>query len=279
MNIFDTHNTHQQLLRALMNQGHYIFNSTTAKQIATQHGIAQSNITRSLATLVKQGWLIRLKRDLFAGTGQLPGRFTIPPFAIATHLVNPSAISHWSALHYYGFTEQIPHKITAITPKKITFPTQYQSNKQKPSNKHIWEVSGLYYEYIRVKPSQFFGIQTIWLDEYFSVSITDKERTLLELLTAIRYFGGIGEILGILETALSDINIATLIQYALDYNNAAVIKRLGWILDYFSSHTSEIELLYHYPIKGYRVLDPTKPKIGHYNKRWMIIDNITGHAR
>jgi len=274
--IHETKSSSQRLLRAILGEGHYIFDSNLAKQIAKKLGIQAANTTRLLSSLVNQGWLIRLKRGLYAGTGQLPGQFEIPPFVIATHLISPAAISHWSALNYHGFTEQIPQRITAMTPQKITFPTQYQPNKTKPYKKHVWEVGGIYYEYINVKPECFFGIDKIWLDEYFCVEIVDKERAVLELFASIRYFGGIGEVLGIMKSSFGEINLKQLIQYAIQYNNAAVIKRLGWTLEYLKITIAEIEALHAFPIKGFRLLDPTRPKTGLYNKRWMILNNLTG---
>lgn len=46
------------------------------------------------------------------------------PLFIASHLVAPAYVSYWSALHFYGFTEQVPLTTFVATTKKkrpVTF--------------------------------------------------------------------------------------------------------------------------------------------------------------
>ncbi len=42
---------------------------------------------------------------------------------IATSLVSPSAIAHFSALAHHGLTDQIPQVISAITTRKVVVPS------------------------------------------------------------------------------------------------------------------------------------------------------------
>jgi hypothetical protein len=44
------------------------------------------------------------------------------PFAVTAALVQPCAISHWSALEHHGFTTQIPMAVQASTPRKVVTP-------------------------------------------------------------------------------------------------------------------------------------------------------------
>src|SRR5690606_24669307 len=116
---------------------------------------------------------------------------------ISAYLIQPSAISHWSALQHHGLTEQVPQIITASTTTKVLTPSMREKQQQKSKVKHAWEVAWVRYEYINVQQKHFFGIEKIWLDEHFVVSITDKERTLLDVFIYPKMFGGIGEALGI----------------------------------------------------------------------------------
>jgi len=94
-----------------------------------------------------------------------------------------------------------------------------------------WEIEGVRYEYVIVKPEFFFGVEEVWVDQNFKVPVTDRERTMLEGFASARMFGGLGEVLGILEEHLCEFDIDKLVGYALHYGKSSVIKRLGWALE------------------------------------------------
>ena len=50
-------------------------------------------------------------------------------------------------------------------------------------------------------------------------------------------------------------------------------KRLGWALEGQGGLPFELEELAALPIKGYRKLEPTGPRKGLYNGRWMVQEN------
>ncbi len=110
------------------------------------------------------------------------------------------------------------------------------------------------------------------------IKITDQERTLLDGLSAPRYFGDFTEILHAFELHSPKLNLNRIIEYALRLDNATV-KRLGWILDRQGIETDRLNPLRDVPIKGYRVLDPTGPRNGNYDSDWMIQVNLPGEAK
>lgn len=264
-----------RLLRALQLEGKYIFTMDEAARIADAQNIPLLQLKKILSNLTIKGWLSRLRRGLYAtGTSLLPGQIQPHPFAIATHLIQPSAISHWSALQHHGLTEQIPQIITASTTQKVVTPSMRQEKAKSIKKKHEWEIAGLRYEYITIQKKHFFGIEKVWVDEYFQVDITDKERTLLDMLIYSKMFGGMGEVLGVLENALSDLNISKLVQYAIQYDKNVYIKRLGWALEHFGVPSKQLTALKNISINYYYPLDPSKPKVGEYDKCWMIQNNL-----
>jgi predicted transcriptional regulator of viral defense system len=133
-----------------------------------------------LYRLADAGWIRRLRHGYYAVAGLTPGVPEIPEFFIATQIVKPSAISHWSAMSHHGFTEQIPRRVTALTTKRVRIPARRPSRAASGMNKQHWEIGQVHYEFIYVLPAAFFGIEEIWLGEFFKVPITDKERTILE---------------------------------------------------------------------------------------------------
>lgn len=264
-----------RLLRQLFLRGKRIFVMKDAEDAARIEKIPHEQLKKILSNLAKQGRVMRLRRGLYVSIGLLPEHTNLHPFVISAYLIQPSAISHWSALQHHGLTEQIPQVVTASTPSKIVTPSMRDKHLLKPKAKHAWVISGVRYEYINVKHKHFFGIEKIWLDENFNVSITDKERTLLDVFINPKMFGGMGEALGILESALPNINVGKLVEYAIRYNKKSIAKRLGWALEYFGV-TDKLLLtpLLKVPISYFCQLDPSAPATGECDKRWMIQNNL-----
>jgi len=187
-------------------------------------------------------------------------------------------------------TEQIPRQVTASTPKKVVTPSmraarsQDQEVEERPagrrSGRHTWEINGVEYEYYTITSDRFFGIEEVWVDEYFRVPIYDKKRSLIDCFAAPRLFGSLSEALGILEEHAGEFDLEKLAQYALRYGKASVAKRLGWALDRLGAPRRVTAPLAKLPMDGVRVLDPTRPRGGRYNERWMVQENLSaGGAR
>jgi len=263
-----------RLLKELYLRGKRIFNMRDAEAIAIFEKIPLNQLKKILSNLAKHKRVIRLRRGLYVSVELLSEQTNAHPFVISTYLMQPSAISHWSALQYHGLTEQIPQIVTASTPNKIVTPSMRKKQMQPSKIKHMWEINGIYYEYINVQQKHFFGMEKIWLDENSQVPITDKERTLLDVFIYPKMFGGMGEALGILENSLATINIQKLVNYAIQYDKKSLIKRLGWALEYFNVPTKQLKPLLNAPISYFCRLDPSSPATGVCDKRWMIQNNL-----
>jgi predicted transcriptional regulator of viral defense system len=268
-------NQGMRLLRQLLRKGNYIFTHDEVVKAALAEGISVSNVEKLLFKLATRGWILKLRRGLYAAVDSLSGENRVHPFAIATTLVQPSAISHWSAMQYHGLTEQVPHIITASSPKKVVTPSMREKNIKNRMSKHAWEIGGVYYEYITIKKEHFFGIEKIWVDEHFHVPITDKERTLLDVFIFSTRFGGMGEALGIVQSVLSTIDQEKFINYTLQYGKKSIVKRVGWVLEYFGISSENLSKLVEIPVNYYSLLDPGEPARGVYDRRWMIRNNLT----
>jgi len=259
-------------MRQLQTQGKKIFSREEAALIGKSENIPTTYLNIILSNLVKAGRIIRLRRGLYAGFGVFPGQIHLHPFAIATRLVEPSFISHWSALQHHGLTEQIPQVITASSSSKAFTPSMRIPGEK--SEKHAWVIDGVRYEYFQVKANKFFGLEEIWVDEHFKISITDPERTIIDLFAYSSGFGGMGEVLGIVEQALPSLNLKKLIEYALLYEEQSLCKRLGWVLEQFQIDRVFLKPLLEIQKKSYCSLDPRLPKEGTPNTRWMIVENL-----
>lgn len=269
----------QRLLLQLFLRGKRIFSTEDAAQAAVLENIAPNQLNKILSNMAKHGRVLRLRRGLYAAIGLLPQQLDTHPFVISAFLVQPSVISHWSALQYHGLTEQIPKIITASTTHKILTPSMRNKKFQHPEIKHAFEINSIRYEYTNIQEKNYFGTEKIWLDEVFYVNITDKERTLLDLFIYSKMFGGMGEALGILENSIPAIDIQKLVDYAARYSKRSLAKRLGWALEYFGISEKLLEPLLKIPIHYYCRLDPSKPAVGSCDKHWMIQNNLIKDAK
>jgi predicted transcriptional regulator of viral defense system len=260
-------------MQHLESQGKYIFSREDAAIVAKEEGIPVSQLNVLLFKLVKNGKVLRLRKGWYAGFGLFPGQIQAHPFAVGTAITAPSFISHWSALQHHGLTEQIPQIVTVSSTKKFVFP---RAEKQDSKDRRNVEILGIHYEFFHIYPSRFFGIEEMWVDERFKISISDKERTLVDLFAYSGLFGGMGEVLGIMEQALSSIDLKKLIGYAIQYGEKSLCKRLGWVLQHFGEiPAQEKELLIkNIQGNGYSLLDPRLSRKGKCNSDWMIVENL-----
>ncbi|MBN2568652.1 MAG: type IV toxin-antitoxin system AbiEi family antitoxin domain-containing protein [Deltaproteobacteria bacterium] len=263
-----------QLLRALAEDGRQVFSTKEAAETAKRIGVSGNYLKLLLAFLLRDGWVMRLRRGLYVRSGTAPGDIQVHPFTVATRLVAPSAISHWSALSYFGMTEQVPETVTAFTPKKTYPPSMRVNQKREVRRRHGWIIEGVRYEFVTVKREYYFGIEQVWVDEYSRIPVTDRERTILETFISPWTFGGLGEALGIVEAHIHRLDTGKLVAYAVRYGKIAVAKRLGWVLEKAGVERPILDPLLKIPARGYHALDPNRPHRGACDKRWMIQNNL-----
>lgn len=264
------------LIGALTEAGRYVFSAAEAQAASGKVGLAPGAVETTLRRLADAGWVERLRRGLYATTGELPGISALHPFAIATAIVQPSAVSHWSALNHHGLTTQVPRVVTCMTTRKVVTPSMRSGTGRKGQGRHRWETAGgLRASYTTVTPAHYFGIEEVWVDQRSRVPITDRERTLLEAFAHPAAFGGIGEGLGILEEHLAELDLARLVAHALRYGATSVVKRLGFALERAGAPVATLEPLRSLPTTGVRLLDPASRARGRCDRRWGIQDNLT----
>ena len=264
--------TGTELVRKLAESGDRLFTMEQAKELAPSVGLSSGYLRQALHYLAKSGWVVRLHKGLYALSSSIPGVSPLHEFEIAMALVQPAAISHWSALHHHGLTEQLPRRVFVLTTAGISVPHR-RGTKAQGSDKG-YPVAGATYQFVQVKPERFFGIEEVWVGET-RIKITDPERTLLDGLTMPQYCGDFAEVLHAFQVRGQNLDLKRIIDFALRWD-AATAKRLGWILERQGIELGRLEPLLAVPSKGYRVLDPTGPRRGPCNRRWMIQENLPG---
>ena len=258
-----------ELVRRLAYEGDRIFTTDRARELAPLVGLKDSYVCEALHRLRRHGWIVPLRRGLYAMSSALPGSTPVHEFEVAMALVQPAAISHWSALHFHGLTEQVPRAVFVLTTTESSVPRMPRAGNAQGSGRP--SVGDTAYRFIQVQPERFFGVERVWVGDA-RVTVTDRERTLLDGLARPRHCGGFAEVLHAFDVALPDLDIDRITSYALQLD-AATAKRLGWVLEQLGVESPPLAEL---PIKGYRKLDPSGPNSGSHNGRWMVRENLPG---
>lgn len=261
-----------ELVRLLASEGDRIFTTARARELAPQVGIKYAYLWEALHHLKRNGWIVPLRRGLYAISSTVPGVTPVHEYEIAMSLVNPAAVAFRSALHFHGLSDQMSNRIFILTTTETTVP-----RKRNTGAGHTEQ--GIYagnatYRFVQVKPERFFGTEKVWIGEA-RVTVTDPERTLLDGLSMPQHCGDFTEVLHAFETRGSSLDIDRIIHYALRLDTA-VVKRLGWVLENRGFNLMKLDVLATLPVKGYRKLDPTGPWIGHCNNRWKVRENLPG---
>jgi predicted transcriptional regulator of viral defense system len=214
----------------------------------------KSSVTKLLHDLTRNKWLFRLSRGKYfilpLEAGVKP-KFTEHEFIITSNLISPSYISYWSALNYYGFTEQVSKTIFVATTKR----------------KREMNLLGLKIKFVTINKNKFFGFKKILINNH-PINIAEKEKVIVDCLDLPRNCGGIIEGIKAIDSAKEDLDFKKLEKYAKKMKNQAVINRLGYILELLRIKTGLK------PGTHYVFFDPLIKKKISYNTQWKIIENI-----
>ena len=220
----------------------------------------QANL--SLSRLCKKGWLQRLRRGAYS---VIPlhsnSSATVPenPQALAMELFKPCYVSGWSACEYWDLTEQIFNSIHVST--------------TQPVKKKRQEISSLVFELQHISPKEFeFGLEKYWHGSS-QIVVSDLHRTIIDILDVPSIGGGASLVALMVKSYLSrpDKDLDKLLLYAEKIARGTVAKRLGYLVEAFSSPSAEWILKCQSLItKGLSSLDPEGPAKGEIIGRWNL---------
>jgi predicted transcriptional regulator of viral defense system len=248
------------LLSSLSEKGKTIFK---IEDIATELKCSYKYAKVLANNLTKKKWVIVLRRGVYLIVPLSAGvrsHYTEHEFVIASYLVSPYYIAYWSALNFYGFTEQTPFTVFVAT-------TRRAKNR---------EVLNIKYNFITLNKRKFFGFEPTAVSTY-KVNVSDREKTLVDALDHPEYCGGILEVAKSLLNAKDKVSMEKIVSHAERMGNTAIVKRFGCLLESLNiSVDSEILSKMRRMISpGMSALDPTCPKKGTYNTRWNLFLNIS----
>lgn len=170
-----------------------------------------------LSRLVAKGWLERIERGSYliipleAGVDRT---WAEDPLALGSLLAPEGAAAYWTAAQHWGWTTQLPRTVLFITPQRRFDP--------RPT------IMGVDYRFVVLKPERVFGVTDEWSGG-LRVRVTDRERTILDVMDRPDLAGGIAEVSEILRQAWAQLDLARLTDYLQRFGGGTPPKRLGFL--------------------------------------------------
>lgn len=237
----------------------------TLGEAQTVLGASRQVTSNLLSRLVRQGWIVRVRRGVYevAPIWATRGSFVADRFSgLDLSLEPPYYVGYRSALELYGWLQQpIVGRLWVAVP-------QPRRVLRTPGDRIIWVVTKL---------DRFeWGVRDKWIGAA-KVPVSDPERTFLDCLHLPRHAGGVTEIAAAFVRAWPTLDQDRLLSHADRLGNASVTRRLGALtqtldLDEADRFTARLQLR---PWRGRPVsLDPSLPTGGQIDRRWGVRMNV-----
>lgn len=210
--------------------------------------------TKNLITkLVKNGWLMRLKKGLYVISDLTSrGFLSLSFYTIAGLLVKESYVSFESALQYHGMFDQLTNKIISVSLKKF----------KKVS------LNGTEYSFIKVKEKMFFGYQEALIDNK-NTRIATAEKALIDIINFRKSRYAVDLVVEKLKEHKRSLDFERLAMY-LEECSVATIKTFGFIFDLLGIDSADVYRLAEGSIKTanstHRMLSGDKK----FNAKWRL---------
>jgi len=250
-----------QLLTALYESGQTTFTHADVESIT---GLPPASARSLIRHAVVRGVVSRLHPGLFVLVPPELGRateFAGNPYIIARQLAAGAEyfISHASAMELHRMVTQPQFVVFTSTTKRLRRRT----------------IHGTEFRFVLVGHEDVFGVTTHWISKQESVKTSDIERTVIDGLHLPAYCGGITEVAKGLWMRRQDVKSVRLIDYALRLGVGAVVRRLGYLLDFYQiAAPEELDRLRSSLSATYAVLDPMLPVEGPYISSWRLRLNV-----
>jgi len=182
-----------------------------------------------ITKLVKNGWLIRIKRGLYA-ISELAGRgfLAISPYLVANLLVKDSYISFESALQYHNMFDQLMNNTISVSLKT------YKAIK----------LSGIEYNFIKTKENLYFGFEQAQADNKI-VRIATAEKALIDMVNFRKSKLAIDVVIEKIINHKHDLDFNRFNEYLSKFSGTT-IKIFGLIFDLLNIDSSKLYELIKY---------------------------------
>lgn len=224
------------------------------REFARVFGLTSARARRVLHRLASGGFLKRLANGRYVVAAFGASAALAQPFYLGTRLVEPSYVSFWSALHYYGWTEQAPRLVLI-------------ANTRLSLHRNVEPYA---FRLVKLSAMRFFGYTTA-RDGPLEFPVAEPEKAVVDALYLPGHAGGMEHVASAIAEARDSLDRTRLVAYAVRMGVRSLASRLGYLLE---RNLVEAKDLVGAASTVYVRLDPGGPRRGRFNAKWKIIDNL-----
>jgi len=209
----------------------------------------EGQIKNVITKLTSDGWLIRIKKGLYA-ISDLSNRgfLSLSPYVVANLLVKESYVSFESALAYHGMFDQLTNKIISVSTSKYKNVT----------------LNNIEYDFLNVKDQFFFGWQEVIVDNQM-VRIAYAEKALVDIIHFHRSKYSVDLVIEKLKEYQDSLSMRRLNEF-ISKMSTVTIKTFGLIFDLLDIDSNNLYQLVKDNSTTLKMLpDDTK-----FNTKWRL---------
>lgn len=174
----------------------------------------QQGTKKAITRLTRNGWLIRVKRGLYA-ISDLSNRgfLSLSPYVVANLLVKDSYVSFESALAYHGMFDQLTNKTISIS--RVQYKTV--------------QLQLVEYSFVKVKDGYFFGWQDVSIDNN-TVRMATAGKALIDMIQFHKSKYAIDVVVEKLSLYKNSLDLQKMTEY-LGKMSLTTVKIFGFLFD------------------------------------------------
>jgi len=252
--------------RALLEELHRRFaRPFSTLEAARVWGLEGSRARRLLAHMAKQGWLARLRRDLYITVplgATAPREWRADPWIVAATVFAPCYLGGWTASEHWGLTEQLFRDVVVVASRNI-------APRRQVIQKTTFQIKV-------TSPERFFGLTEVWRGEV-RIPLSNPSRTIVDLLDDPRLGGGMRHVADVVteyfQGELRDDE--ELLNFIARLGNRTVFKRLGYLIEAVGLDAASVLTACREGMSsGLTMLDPSGPRAGRVLRHWGLKLNV-----
>ncbi len=184
-----------------------------------------NSLSTMLYELQRSRYIMRIKKGLYATipVGMAEQSFTPNKYLVAAKMQKHAYLSYHTALELHGVAESVFNTVYISVPRQAR-PFQFQETM-----------------YSFVINNDSFGLTKVKIDG-ISLSITDREKTILDGIDRLKYVGGVEEYLKSV-SSFPSINTSRLLKYLQRLDKKILYAKAGWLLSRMAKQWSIEEQL------------------------------------
>ncbi len=257
-----------RLLFTLEEENRSVFSINDAKRILRTSAPSVWNV---IYRLKKKGRIEEIEKGkylLIPARAGFEGSWSEVPYLLVPNIIDVYYIGFWTALNYWGMTEQVPNVVFVATTQR----------------KRDLDYGDTRFEFVTLAKKRFFGdVEEKAARGAFNMS--SREKTIVDCMLYPKYCGGMDEAIKGIRNAREQMDFVKLLEFSKRLGVNVVTRRVCYALELLGLAEEICSDMTAGRWKGYMWLDPLGPKkVLEYSKKYGLMinrtrDELTGWMR